>query len=385
MGSTFDVIVVGGGYIGSSVACHLSRAGLRTALLDQGGFAAGASRANFGNIQIQDLELNKSFDMIRTASTRFEKLEAELDRKVGLRRLGSLLLIENEQQWKLMETRLEALHLGGIPSELVAARRLGELEPLIDPSPLLGALYHAREGQVDPFLLINAYLVQARRRGLQEFYFTEVTGFSVHGGRLQGVLTSQGRFSTAQVVLCTGAHTRRLGMLLGREWDIPYVLGQAMVTEPIRPILHNHISSASFFEQAGAGNAETIGVGLAVSQSHQGQMLLGEALVAADAFQRQVPRRALGVMAECVLRHFPSFCSLRVQRSWSAPVAYTSDSCPWLGPVQGIEGLLIATAFRSTVIVTPLIGETVAQLVTSGKCDLIIDDFLPERNRGHAQ
>jgi glycine/D-amino acid oxidase-like deaminating enzyme len=86
----------------------------------------------------------------------------------------------------------------------------------------------------------------------------------------------------------------------------------------------------------------------------------------------------------CVSRYFPSFRPLRVLRGWSAPVAYTQDSCPWLGPVAGMDGLFLATAFRSTVIVTPLVGELVVQLVTGEKCDLIIDDFLPERNANHA-
>jgi glycine/D-amino acid oxidase-like deaminating enzyme len=61
---TFDVIVVGAGYIGSSVAYHLCSAGLKTALFDQGSMAAGASRANYGNIQIQDMELSRSVEMI---------------------------------------------------------------------------------------------------------------------------------------------------------------------------------------------------------------------------------------------------------------------------------------------------------------------------------
>ena len=64
MEKTFDAIVIGAGYIGSSIAYHLCAAGLKTALFDQGSIAAGASRANFGNIQIQDMELAYSSEFI---------------------------------------------------------------------------------------------------------------------------------------------------------------------------------------------------------------------------------------------------------------------------------------------------------------------------------
>lgn len=384
MNETFDAVVIGAGYIGSSVAYHLSSAGLSTALVDKGAMAAGASRANYGNIQIQDMELEKSRDLIHEGRTRFDDLENELGREVSLRKIGGLLLVENETQWTLMESRRQTLLSEGIASELIPAKRLHEVEPELDSRSLLGALYNPDEGQLDPFQLIWAYLVLARRHGLREIYFNEVTGFLVHDGHIKGVKTAQGTLEAPVVVLCTGAGTSRMGHLLGRTWEIPFTLGQAMVTEPIELTLRNHVSSASFFEQESAGHPGEVRVGLALSQSPHGQLLLGEAMVEAPAEHRQVPPGSLPAIAACVSQYFPSFARLRVLRGWSAAVAFTHDSCPWFGPVPGLEGLLVATAFRSTVIITPLVGELIAQMVTRGECDLAIDDFKPERTVSHA-
>jgi glycine/D-amino acid oxidase-like deaminating enzyme len=384
MGNTFDAIVVGAGYIGSSVAYHLCSAGLKTALFDQGPIAAGASRANFGNIQIQDLELSNCVELINTARTYFANLEEELGRMVGLRRIGGLLPIENEVQWQRMVERLKVLQAAGIPAELVPAERLNEVEPLLDPRGLLGGLYHASEGQVDPFQLIWAYLVQARRRGLQEYYYTSVTGFDVQGEALKGILTPNGRYSAGSVVLCTGAHTRQLGHLLGRDWDIHYVLGQALATEPVELVLRNHVASASFFEPAEESQKGAVRANFALSQSLHGHLLLGEAMYEAGHFQRHVPSQSLPAIAACVQRYFPAFRKLRALRGWSAPVAHTSDSCPLLGPVAGLPGLYLATAFRSTVIVTPLVGETMAQLITQGRSKIDLGHFSPERNASDA-
>jgi sarcosine oxidase, subunit beta len=379
MERTFDAIVVGAGYVGCSIAYHLCAAGLKTALIDQGPIAAGASVANYGNIQIQDMELANSTELIRMAKTRFANLETELDWNVGLRRIGGLLLVENENQWKLMEARLKLLRQAGIPSELLPANRLKEVEPLIDPTRLLGGLYHADEGQVDPFQLIWGYLVRARQRGLQEFYFTEVTGLTAQSGRIVGVRTPTGDFSAGCVVLCTGAYTRQLGRLLDRQWESQYVLGQAMVSESVNLILRNHVSSASFFEPDPPGQDGSLGAKLALGQSSHGHVLLGEAMVLADHFLRQVPFHSLPEVAASVQCYFPSFSKLRILRSWSAPVAYTADGCPLLGPVTGYAGLFLATAFRSTVIITPLVGELIADLVTRGTCELNLEPFLPDR------
>jgi glycine/D-amino acid oxidase-like deaminating enzyme len=385
MSLTFDVIVVGAGYVGTSVAYHLSSAGVKTALLDKGALAAGASRANYGNIQIQDMELSKSTELIRQGRKRLSSIEDELGRSVGRKRIGGLLLIENEAQWKTMQARLDALHSEGIPSELIPASRLREIEPSLDNTQLIGGLYHPEEGQLNPFQLIWAFLLLARDKGLEEFYFREVIGFDFRGGRITGVRTNQGPLSAPIVVLCTGAGTSGLGRMLGRDWDVPYILGQAMVTEPIGPTLHCHISSASFFEQEDLDQAGGVRIGLAMSQSPHGHLLLGEAMIEGSEADHRVPAASLPAIAASVRQYFPSFSRLRVLRGWSTAVAFTRDSCPWLGPVPGLEGLLVATAFRSTVIITPLVGELVTQIVTRGKCDLAIGDFMPERRAAHAR
>lgn len=381
MNTHFDALVVGAGYIGSSVAYHLSRAGLKTAIFDQGSIAAGASRANYGNIQIQDLELQYSAPMIQLARTRFATLEEELDWNLGYRKLGALLPIENENQWNIMAERVKALHVLGIESELIPASRLQEVEPSINPTHLLGGLHHAHEGQLDPFQLINAYLTRARNLGLKEYYHCPVTGFELEGSKIKSITTPTGNFSADYIVLCTGAYTISLGKLLGLKWDVlHFVLGQAMVSEPSPIQLKNHLASASFFEMGADILPGVLLTNMAMSQSAHGNLLLGESMFEAGDFKTQVPGFALPQIAHSVLKFFPTFHKLRILRGWSAAIADTRDGLPLFGPVTEFDGLYLATAFRSTVIITPLVGETLAQLITTGSSELDIQAFLPERN-----
>jgi sarcosine oxidase subunit beta len=379
MTQNFDAIVIGAGYIGCSVAYHLCSAGLKTALFDQGGIASGASAANYGNIQIQDMELEKSVELTKLGQTFHAALEDELDWKIGLRKIGGLLPIENETQWEIMRLRREKLNRVGIRSELIPSERLPEVEPYLNPQNLLGALYHPDEGQVDPFQLIWGYIRRARQMGLSEFLQTEVTGLEIKNNRVCGVKTPKGNFGAKNVIVCAGAFTRRLGQSIGRNWDVRHVLGQAMVTERVDFILRNHIASASFFEAGGELKKGEILANLAISQSTHGNILVGEAMYAADHFKTHVPAKSMPAVAACWARYFPTLAKLRVLRSWSAPVADTSDGLPLLGPVSGADGLYVATAFRSTVVITPLVGKTMAQLIATGKSDLNIADFHPER------
>jgi glycine/D-amino acid oxidase-like deaminating enzyme len=381
---TCDAIVVGAGYVGCAVAAALAKAGLRVALLDRGPIPSGASRANYGNVQVQDAELAHSLPMVTAGYRRFATLEEELGCSVGYRRVGSLLLIETETQWQIMAARLPALHAAGIRAELVPAERLAELEPLLDRRVVLGACYHAGEGQVSPFRFMAAFLRQGRRHGLALHPHTEVTGFAIAGGRLTGLRAGDARFSAGITILTTGAWTPSLGRLLGRSWAIPHVHGQAMVTERTDLRLNNHLSSAAFFEamHEGAGDAPPRAV-LAVAQTADGHFLLGEAGVITDDLGAQATLCGQAAIAREVGRFLPALASVRVLRGWAAPVAFTDDGLPFLGPVADLPGLILATAFKSTVVVTPLVGDAIAQLVSTGQSDLDLTPFSPDREIAH--
>ena len=387
MNRTFDAVVVGAGYVGCSVAYHLSAAGLKTALIDQGPIGAGASRANFGNIQVQDAELDHSLQMIKSASTRFDDLEEQLGYDFNYRKIGGLLLITNESQWRSMELRQEKLKSVGIITELIPSERIPEVEPLLEPRSVLGALYHPHEGQVYPFTFMNAHVQKAKQYGLAVHTYTEVLDFIIDGERIKGVKTSNGDFSVGTVVLTTGAWTKRLGEKLGRKWSVHHVHGQAIATEPTELLIRNHLSSAAFFEDSHVDTdqeeEETSAV-MAVSQSPHGHFMLGESSSPDERFCSHSTVDGQKAIVREIIQYLPTTEKLRIIRGWGAAVAFTDDGRPFLGPVNGMQGLILATAFRSTVISTPIAGETVAQLVTQGRSDLDISKFSPDREITHA-
>lgn len=372
-----DAVVVGGGLVGSAIAYHLTQAGVATLLIEQGDLASGASGANFGNVQVQDAEFGLSLELTRRSFARFAALETELDYSVGYRQSGSLLLIENERQWQLMQDRAARLGAGGIRATLLDRQATSALEPNLRPEAVLGALYHADEGTLDPFRLVRAFVLRGQNRGLDVWTHTAVTGLEIQRGRVMGVATPRGRVSARWVILAAGAWAHALGRLAGVDLPVSWVHGEAAVTAPLGPIAANALSTAAFFEATGAADAQT--VGFCLRQRPHGQVMVGEAARVTRALSRRASAAALPLIAREAGNWFPTLTRAPVIRSWAIPVAFTADSRPLLGPVDAVDGLIVATALKSTIILTPIVGELIAGLVADSRWDPRLAEFSPTR------
>lgn len=378
---SYDVLVVGAGVIGCAIASALTEAGLTTALLDREQVGAGASSANFGMVQSNDVELKSTIPMLKASKSKFKHLEEELDTQFGLRRIASLRLITSEDQWKLSEERAKILPRNGIPYEFVPPNRIREIEPLVDPSNLFGATYASEQGQLNPLLFMWAYLRRAVAKGLTLHTYTEVTGFEISRGRLQGVHTNRGLFSAGVVVLATAAWTRQLGKMIGRDWKIHTFRASAMVTEPVYDLkLRTILTSADHIEMPVTSQEDTELTVLALTQTPSNHFLLAQADRPGEVLQPLISHAAPKTIAIMAARFVPGLRKARVLRAWTAPTTYTRDGCPLIGPVEGLDGLILATGYRSAIIHAPLAGDVITQLVTTSKCDIVdLAPFKPER------
>jgi sarcosine oxidase subunit beta len=354
-------------------------------LLEQGDLASGASGANFGNVQVQDAEFGLSLELTIQGYKAFDTLEDELDADLDFRRTGSLLLVENERQWATMKKRAAGLQAAGVDAQLLDRDEACRLEPSLAPGSIIGALYHADEGDLNPFKLVQAYALRGRQHGLVVWTHTKVTGINVRAGRVTGLETRAGPIAAGCVVLAAGAWARRLARTATGETnaaagpDLPlrWVHGEALVTEPLPPLIRHAISSAAFFEETEESDEQT--VGFCLRQRPEGNVLIGEAAFLTLSLGRRVTAPALPAIAREARRRFPALRHASVIRSWAIPVAFAPDNRPLLGPVEGVAGLMVATGLKSTIILTPLTGQVVADMVTGGEVDPRLAEFSPLR------
>lgn len=379
-----DAVIIGGGLIGASIAYHLTRAGVRALLIEQGDLASGASGANFGNVQVEDAEFGLSLELTLRSYGRFAALADELGYDVGFRRTGNLLLIETAHQWAMMQQRAARLQAAGVQVALLDRDETLLMEPGLAPEAILGALYNPDEGMLDPFRLIHAYAHRGRERGLQVWTHTRVTGIETRGGRVTGVTTTRGHVSAAWVILAAGAWSGELARTAGTELPVLWVHGEAAITEPLPPTVSNAMTTAAFFEATEGADAQTIG--FCLRQRPHGNVMIGEAAQVSRGavcdpphLSRAATPTALPAVAAEARRWLPGLRRAAVIRAWAIPVAFTADNWPLLGPVDGVSGLLVATALKSTIILTPLVGEIVAGMVTDAAADPALAEFSPSR------
>jgi sarcosine oxidase subunit beta len=370
-------VVVGGGLVGSSIAYHLTRSGVRTLLIDQGDLASGASGANYGLVQVQDAEFGLSLELTLQGYARFATLEAELDYGLEYRRAGYLLLIENERQWAMMEQRAARLRAAGLRVELLGDGEVCRIEPYLAPESILGALYHPAEGKINPFKLVHAYALRGRERGLAVWTHTEVTRVRAQNGRVVGVDTKDTHVPAGHVILAAGAWTRRLAQTVGIHIPIQWVHGEALITEPLQVIARNAMTSAAFFEEAEGAGTQT--VAFCVHQWPRGNVMLGEAVFVTNRLTRRLTPTSLPAIAEEAQARLPVLRRAAALRAWAIPVAFVRDGRPLLGRVEELEGLLIAAGLKSTIVLTPLVGEIVEKMVVGGELDPRLAEFSPSR------
>ena len=269
---------------------------------------------------------------------------------------------------------------------MLSPARAAEVEPLLDPHTVIGALYASHQGKINPFRLMWAYLRRGIPMGISLHTYTRVTGFDVQSGRVQGVHTDHGDFSAGRVVLATAAWTRPLGRLLGQDWKVYTFRASAMITESVTPMkFHVVISAADHkeFELDGKKDIELAFLG--IRQTAEGHLLIAQADRPGETINSSISAQAPRAMAFMAGRYFPALRKARLIRAWTAPTTYTDDGCPFVGLVPGLDGLILASAFRSSLVNSPIAGEIITQLVTRGHSDVIdIHPFALDRAMGSA-
>lgn len=384
--NTFDAIIIGAGVVGCSIAYHLSKIGLKVALVEQKHVGSGASGANFGMVQSNDVELKHSIPMVMKSYERFNHLEDELGMKFGFKRIASLRLLSSESQWSGSKERSQILPGAGIPYEFVPPERIREIEPAVNPEGLFGATYASNQGQLNPFLFMWAFLRKALQQGLALFSHTEVTDFIIQGERLLGVRTTKGNLNADFVILATAAWTRKLGRKLGYHWNIHTFRASAMVTERFSDLhLNSIVTSADHIETQINGPDDAELTVMALSQTSEGNFLIAQADRPGEILDGKISHVAPHAMSSITTRFFPVLRKAKIIRTWTAPTTYTDDGMPLLGSVSNLKGLILAASFRSAIVHAPIAGEIVTQLISQGYCNLIdISPFDPERTMQEA-
>jgi sarcosine oxidase subunit beta len=367
--SRYDVIIVGGGGHGLATAYYLARNhGLRNvAVLEKGWLGSGNTGRNT-QVCRSNYFYPESAAFYEHSLRLFESLGQQANFNVMFSPRGNLELSHGLEELEINRRWANAMTLNGIDSELLDRTDIRRLVPVLDLDcrfPVVGGFIQRRAGIARHDAVAWAYARGASAQGVDIVQHCEVLGFEQADSRIHAVTTSLGTIAADRFALCVAGHSGALAAKAGLRLPIRSIALQAMVTEPVNPVLDTVVGSAV--------------IHCYVSQSDRGEIVIGGG---ADPFNSYAQRGALPTTqdnAAAVRELFPGFGRLRVMRQWAGVCDIAPDSSPVVGCTP-IENLYLSAGWGTGGFkAIPAGGETLAQTIASGQAHALLRPFALDR------
>lgn len=374
-----DVVVVGGGAIGSSVAYYLSRAGARVAIVERNAVGSGSSAANPGAVNMITKKPGPALALAQASQRLYPKLSEELDLDVEYDVSGTLIVAETDFEMQYCGELAAQQEAAGVRVEVVGPEGCRALNPLLE-GPILGGIYCPTDAHINPFKVTNGFATAAQRLGAEILAHTSARGVELENGRVVGVRTDRGTIRASWLVNAAGAYAPEIGRMVGAVHEVVPRRGQIMVLEATPGLPNIKTSSAKqlvakHLTKPGATEDE---VALAFGYTRKpssGTVLIGST----NEFVGYDTSNSIDVLARMSAfggRLMPAVKKLNVLRTWAGLRPYSSSG-PIIGRAGGPDGYVAATGHGGDgVALSPITGTYVAAMITQDEPELGLDEFL---------
>lgn len=351
MSRTADVVVVGGGIVGCSIAYNLARLGAGKVVLAERGYLASGATGRCGAGMRMQWGTTTNCLLARESTRMLEQLPELLavDIDIELKQGGYLLLAYTEKMAEQFKKNLVLQESHGIPSCWVSPAEAKAIVPHLNTEGLLGATFCPKDGHCNPFKATAAYATAARRLGVEILTGTTVTGIDSECCRIKTIHTDQGDIHTPQVVVAAGGYSKELGRMVGADIPVYPERHEILVTEPVEPMQESMVMSFHH--------------NLYCQQSPHGSFIMGIGHPdLPESFDTRASWQFLRDMAQRLIRILPPLAGLNVVRQWAGLYDMSPDRQPILGPAGEVEGFHVAAGFSGHgFMIAPITGQIVAE------------------------
>ncbi|MCZ7665628.1 MAG: FAD-binding oxidoreductase [Thermoleophilia bacterium] len=366
MAETTDVVIVGGGAMGTSLAYHLRKqGGERVVLLEKAGIGSGATGQAAGIIRHQ-YSSPLLVSIAAEGRRRLGEFRDEIGEDIGFVRNGLLLLLGDRDREPALES-VASQRVAGVRASIVDPDRLCDIHPLgrLESVDVGIAVFDEDAGYCDPYRVAAGYAKRAADLGADIRTGVTVTGVRLRAGRVVGVSTSQGDVSASLVVNAAGPWARGVNQMAGVAVPLSpmslqhgVVLPEGTAAPEFPTIIDNTSEGDLFFIKPETGATMLIGMDKdPVGPSAD-----------PDSYCFDPPLDTLSEVASALCARAPFMRGGRLRNVFGALDALTPDWNPILGFAEGVEGLLLAVGFSGHGLkLAPVVGEMLASLVRCGR------------------
>jgi glycine cleavage system T protein len=381
--SRAQVVVVGGGVVGCSVAYHLTKRGWNdVVLLERKSLTSGTTWHAAGLITLAR-PTHGTRAIVQRSLEVFQSLEAETGLGTGFRRTGTLHTAMNNDRWEELLRQASAHRSSGIEVEVVDADRAVELFPPYNPDGLVGALHYPEDGRGNATDTTMALAKGARMGGAQVFENVAVTDVTTRGDRVVGVRTEQGDIEAEYVVNCTGMWGREFGAKAGVDLPLQALAHYYVITDDIPDLPSDMptIKSADdwSYVKDDAGK-------LMVGFFEPGSVPWSSRGIPDDIEFATLPENwdHLGPFYEQMVERVPILADAGIRLFFSGPESFTPDGLYYLGEVPRLRNYFAACGFNSVGFLSgPGAGQVLADWIVDGHPPLDVPELDPRRAAPH--
>ena len=354
MKSSADVVIVGGGIQGTSVAYHLAKRGITNVALIEMDLVGSGSSGKSAAMVVNAMSREETIRLSQESFKEYLGFAEQTGESSGFRQLGHLTIATYPVEQELREEVAIQRKLG-VPVEILDPCGIQEIAPALNVEDLaLGAICWT-DGVIDPHCVMQAYTRQARSLGVEVNERVQAIGIQVQKGRVTGVQTSQGVISTPCVVNAAGAHAAEAAAWIGLNLPITNYKRHIFITDEF-PEVPNHTPIVVDMEDDWYFRKEGPGI------------LIGMGREESRTFEPQVEWELQDLLVERAMHRAPILAKARIIRGWVGLRAVTPDDLPILGYAPGIEGFVNCCGWGGHgVMHAPIGGLLTAETIAEGR------------------
>jgi len=370
----YDVVIVGAGGHGLATAYYLAKyQGIKNvAVLEKGYLGSGNSGRNT-QVSRSNYFYPQSGAFFEHSLKLYENLANEVNMNIMFSQRGILAICNSRHEMDLYRRWMNSIRCNDIDSEVLSREDIKKYVPHINLDcrfPIYGGFIQKRGGISRHDAVVWGYARAASAAGVDIIQQCEVTGMNSSDSRITSLETSKGTISADRVALCVAGHSSHLAAMAGLRLPVTSVALQAMVSEPVKPILNVGLMSAH--------------IHVYVSQSDRGELVIGGG---ADLFNSYAQRGGLPIQQEnmqALIELLPIFSRLRMMRQWAGICDMAPDVSPIVGKTP-VDNLYVSTGWGTGGYkAIPAGGDTLAYTIAHDQPHSLIKPFQLDRFRtGH--
>lgn len=380
-GTNADIVVIGGGILGASIAWHLARAGVRDVLaIERNAVGSGATSRSAGLVSRGRTDPD-IFAMVGRTAAAVAELESDLGETVGFHRTGSLRLAEAPETAEGLQRMHALLTADRVAAHFIDAGKAHAMVPWLNAGRARSILHVPNDGYVDAYLLTAAYARAARAAGATFWTGVAVTGLARDGDRVTGVETDRGRVGCHWAVDAAGAWAGLVAGWLGLALGATPVRSHYWITAPDPRLPRDHpvvsLPDARAYLRPEVGGL-LMGVQEPTSRTFDARRLPADvaemSLIGDDDWDLLIEHAAT------LKGYIPRLDDFEFAHHIAGLATYTPDGRFLIGPYPGVDGFLVAAGCCGTgVSVSGGIGLAVADIVLGREASVDLERFRPDR------